>query len=360
MQRALAQPIRMFRDERGGLGFNALWVCVVLIFLIPFFWDVASVHYARKFAGTGADAAALAAAQEYARAVQRTPSINGIWRGRCELGEYTPTQVVLRYRQLPTFSAPPALGSGQAEAYAARNRARLMAYATWPEFHGRMVEGVPIPWLVVAAQTERDVATAYGPIYQRAFTVPNKALAVAFLYRWAKFPRPCGNGQQTYDFTFEWKITLDTARANPNDAGSAATSVWNWATSIWNWLTQEHEATFVKDFFDWVAKIPGVGPWIAELLGFILDFLIGIDRNGKFSIANVIFAILSTIISVFGVGLLAKGVQFVAKGSKVVGVLSRFEQLLVKIGGDKFAKFVLRLPETIADIMKIKWGTWAR
>jgi hypothetical protein len=210
----LRQRIPALRDERGGLGFSALWVCFILIFLIPFFWDIASVHYARRFAGTGADAAALAAAQEYVRPLQYVPTWNGLWLGKCELAEYTPQQVVLRYLATqPAFSAAPAFGHGQAQAFAAQNHDELTAYRSWSEYTGRNVAGVPIPWIVVEVETLRRVHTAYRPIYGRDFDVPNRAKAVAYLSQWHSTPRPCPTGSGTYDFSFEWKITLDTARS---------------------------------------------------------------------------------------------------------------------------------------------------
>jgi len=203
----------IWRDERGGLGFTTLWVCFVLIFLIPFFWDIGSLYYARRFAGTGADAAALAAAQEYARQLQHGVFWNGTWRGRCELAEYTPQQVVMRYLTTkPAFSALPAIGIAQAQVYAAQNRDELTAYRAWPEFAGRNVVGVPIPWIVVNVTTRRQVHTAYQPIYGREFSVAHDATAVAYLSQWSVTPRPCSQYTSTYDFTFEWKITLDAAR----------------------------------------------------------------------------------------------------------------------------------------------------
>lgn len=207
----MRQIVQLIHDDRGGVGFNLLWVCFIIIFLIPFFWDVGSVHYARRFAGTGADGASLAAAQEYARHLQYVPEWNGIWYGECP-HECTPQQVVLRYRTLPAFGAPPGIGYGMAQQYAALNRDELTAYHSWPQFAGRTVHGVPIPWIVVYVETLRPVHTAYGPIYGRDFEAPNRAKAVAYLWRWHSWPRRCNKWCTTYDFTFEWKITLDKAR----------------------------------------------------------------------------------------------------------------------------------------------------
>jgi hypothetical protein len=200
------------RDERGGAGLNMLWVCFLLIFLIPFLWDVASTQYARRFAGTGADGATLAAAQEYARRLHFVPQWNGIFRGRCELGEYRPQQVVLRYRTNPAFSAPPGLGQPAANAYASANRDELTAYRSYAEYSGVVnPAGVAIPVIKVYGEADRKVNTAYGPLYQREFKAPNQALAVAYLRRYTVTPRYCGDGRTTYDFTFEWKITMDAA-----------------------------------------------------------------------------------------------------------------------------------------------------
>jgi hypothetical protein len=190
-----------------------LWLCFLLIFLIPFLWDMASVQYARRFASTGADASALASAQEYARQLRFVPEWNGIFRGSCELKEYTPQQVVLRYRTHPAFSAAPAFGQPFAATYAANNRNALTAYRSWAEYSGvKNPFGVLIPVIKIYVETERKVFTAYEPLYQRDFNVPNQALAVAYLFRWNSTPRPCPKEGDTYDFTFEWKITMDQAR----------------------------------------------------------------------------------------------------------------------------------------------------
>ncbi len=207
------QVLQLIRDERGGIGFNLLWVCFVLLFMIPFFWDVASVHYARRFAGTGSDAASLAAAQEYARQLHFVPIWNGIFYGRCELGEYTPQQVVLRYLTNPAFGAPAGIGEPYARQYALENRNTLTTYRAWPDYTlAKPVAGIPIPAIKVYVEAKREVFTAYAPLYRREFEAPNRALAVAYLDTWRMTPRPCGSYYTTYDFTYEWKITLDKAR----------------------------------------------------------------------------------------------------------------------------------------------------
>lgn len=88
----------------------------------------------------------------------------------------------------------------------------LTSYNSWPRSGGTSVAGVPIPQIVVAVETLRPVQTAYQPIYSQELETPNKALAVAYPDRWRMTPRPCSKYTTTYDFTFEWKITLDKAR----------------------------------------------------------------------------------------------------------------------------------------------------
>lgn len=150
----MRQMVYLMHDERGGVGFNLLWVCFIIIFLIPFFWDVGSVHYARRFAGTGADGASLAAAQEYARRLQYVPAWNGIWYGQCP-HECTPQQVVLRYRGLPAFGAPPGIGYGQAQQYAALNRDELTAYGSWRNLRGARFMACPFRGL--SSMSKRSV-----------------------------------------------------------------------------------------------------------------------------------------------------------------------------------------------------------
>jgi hypothetical protein len=208
----LQQLRQLARNEQGGLGFNLIWVIFIILFLIPFFWDVGSIHYARRFAGIGADAASLAAAQEYARRLHFVPQHQGLFLGKCELGEFTPQQVVMRYRLEPAFTGAPGFGQGYASSYASQNRDDLKAYRSWPEYSGvQAPAGVPIPVIKVYVDTEREAHTAYAPIYRRIFNVPNKAQAVAYLRRWTVTPRPCPYNMTTYDFTFEWKIALDKA-----------------------------------------------------------------------------------------------------------------------------------------------------
>jgi hypothetical protein len=204
------------RHQQGGIGFHVLWVAFVIVLLTPFFWDIASLLYARGSARTAADAATLAAAQEYTHQLQRTTIHNGLFRGRCSQHEYTPQQVVLRYLRQPALRGTPAIGFAAATNYARSNRNTLITYRSWPEYSGTtFAAGIPIPVIKVYGETQRPIQMAYRPIYGRNFEITNQAVAVAYLKRWRMMPRPCpGSGKVpriTYDLTFEWAITLDAA-----------------------------------------------------------------------------------------------------------------------------------------------------
>ncbi|NOK57340.1 MAG: hypothetical protein GFH27_549309n74 [Chloroflexi bacterium AL-W] len=223
----------LLHDEQGGIGFQLIWICFVILFLIPFVWDIASVQYARRFAKTGAEAAALAATQEYARSLHYQPTVQGVFRGSCSQQEYSPQDVLRRYLSQPTFGAPNGIGMGYANQFAQENGSQLTTYRSWAEDGGILVEGVSIPWIKVYVETLRPVHTAYWPIYRHDLKTPNRALAVAYLADWSSQSRPCNGSDDpaasvtspatttedmatcdecTYDFTFEWQVTLDRAR----------------------------------------------------------------------------------------------------------------------------------------------------
>jgi Flp pilus assembly protein TadG len=208
----------LVRHQQGGIGFHVLWVMFLILLLAPFFWDIANVFYARGSARTAADAATLAAAQEYADRLQRTTERNGIFRGQCSQSEYTPRQVVQRYLTNPTFTASPAIGIGIAHHYAAINQNKLLQYRSWPEYSGRRTAaGMLIPVIKVYGETQRPIHMAYRSLYGRDFDIANQAVAVVYLKQWRMTARSCYEAGTytgtTYDFTFMWAITLDALPA---------------------------------------------------------------------------------------------------------------------------------------------------
>lgn len=149
-------------------------------------------------------------------------------------------------------------------------------------------------------------------------------------------------------------------------AWDAVKDGWNWFSdnvlkpvgdalgAAWEWLTKERTWTWWKDALDWLADKGVVGQVLAEILGFASDLLIGVDRQGRFSIGGVAFSIVTTIASFFGVGLLAK-IPLLGKLFKGGGALSN---LWGKFAGTKFGKWITtRGPEIISDFLQGKWGT---
>lgn len=123
---------------------------------------------------------------------------------------------------------------------------------------------------------------------------------------------------------------------------------------LWDGLWQEREWTWLKEQFDKLRDLGWFGNILAEVLGFGLDLLVGIDANGKFSIGGVIFALGTTILSFFGVGLLGK-IPVLGKLFKGGGVLSR---LWAKFAGTKFGAWLTRFgTEGVNDLLKGRWGT---
>jgi hypothetical protein len=215
----LRRIVHILRDEHGGINMYMTMSLILIATSIPFFWDVASVHYTRRLAGTGADAAALAAAQEFIRPLQHVSGFNGPFLGSCSKHEFKPELVLLRYLTHPNFNVPADVGQALALMYATNNRNDLTSFRAWIDFDGAPeLFGIPIPMIKVAVGTERPVHTAYGPIYRRSFSVPNEAQAAAYLSFFKVTPRYCGDGDWTFDFTLEWKITLMTPESEePED-----------------------------------------------------------------------------------------------------------------------------------------------
>lgn len=222
----LSQLRNTLRNEDGGVNMHMLLILFLLTFTFPYFWDVASVHYTRRMAQVGADNAVLGAAQEYASKLQHTPEKNGIFLGMCEKFEFRPELVLLRYVLDPTFDAPIDLGNPLAFDFADKNLNKLLSFDAWVDFdNARDLFGIPIPVLRASVRTERKVNTAYGSLYRRDFHVPNEAQAVIYLNAFNVTPRYCGYGSWTFDFSFKWKIALDSPDGDNSISCAAPGSV---------------------------------------------------------------------------------------------------------------------------------------
>jgi hypothetical protein len=191
------------QNERGGIGIIVLVIVFIAILLTPVFLDLARVYYGRRVAQTGADAAALAAAKEYAE------WLSGRWEGEC--GD-PPEDAILDYRQEVVDVAWSGIGYAWAEDYAMANDTRLVHYASYPLFEDREdVAGVPLPRICVDTKAERSLDLWMEDLYDRGFSSPAEARAGMRLNDADWRPEVCwieGERDTRYIFTFSWGIRL--------------------------------------------------------------------------------------------------------------------------------------------------------
>jgi hypothetical protein len=195
-------------DERGNAQFQMLLMIFMIIISIPFFWDIASVHYTRRMAEASSNSASLAAARWFAEQLTFTSRKQGVFRGRCSRNEFVPQKVLLRYRALPTFNLPTAGAQQFARQLAQANGSAVKALKLWLDFKSNIrVAGIPMPVIKVHTLTERRVPTAYGGIYQQPIVVPSESQAAVFLRSFKIIPRYCGDKRWTFDLDLRWFVS---------------------------------------------------------------------------------------------------------------------------------------------------------
>jgi hypothetical protein len=184
-----------------------------LLLFAPVFIDYASLHYARRAAQKAADAAALAAAVEYANLL----SIDTGWdlrvtpatyfacccvkkKGPCEVGVYMGIMFIGGELWMWITGSAEA----KAEEYAKLNGSTMTVYTPpslfyllpWDYYYFfptkiKIVESVPVPPLAVRVEVERDVPMIYEALYGRGkFKVTARATAEAYLYKVEKGTGP--------------------------------------------------------------------------------------------------------------------------------------------------------------------------
>jgi len=228
-------------DERGAMVFLVIAITLGLLLFVPIFIDYASLHFARRVAETGADAAALAAAVEFADTLSIdtgahlvvTPATElaccsfGNTDGNCELGIYDGyvAGVVL------ADAWPGDTGEDLAQEYAQANGTELEDYTrgippigVWyaiPRFKFAIPDAsqwIPVPPVGVEAKTQRNAPMIYKALYGGGdFKAPGQALAEAFVNKvedgfgvggWL----PCWCGDKCFwvvrTWEFKWKVRL--------------------------------------------------------------------------------------------------------------------------------------------------------
>jgi hypothetical protein len=220
-------------------------VAVGLFMMVPVFVDYASLHYTRRVTQTGADAAALAAAIEYADHFSIDWPYGDSWLGvvaaeLCCFGQLCmwnwdwsqmcSSLIYVLYVYLD--GNDDSIGDGEADDYADKNGTRIKEYAAavppftlyeLPRIHFmKAMIYIPVPPVSVEVETERRAQMIYGNLYGRNdFWVHAHARAEAYMEKYeTRAPMPCliiccscnPYGciciSQTPSWHFEWKVRL--------------------------------------------------------------------------------------------------------------------------------------------------------
>lgn len=205
---------RALHEEDGNVVVLATAsIMMFMLFVMPLAYNFGVAGTWRRFSQNGSDAAALAGAEQAARALL-TPD----WRG-CDPPE---TNRLLLERYVATRVAPVAYGSngfGPAAAFASENQSDLVDYQQFlgprAVLGGRannIVHGVIIPPVRVMVKTESTVAGMFanGSAGIDGERVPSYAHAEAYLRKWRYWLTPCPYNKYAVEhhYYFEWKVRL--------------------------------------------------------------------------------------------------------------------------------------------------------
>lgn len=212
--------------------FLVIGVSLGLLLFVPILIDYAILHYTRRVAQTAADAAALAAAIEYADRLSINTAFYPL-RPKTETlccacapsaQVIIPTRIcVLRIYEVEwveRWGNWYGLGEGYARYYARRNESDLVNYwsatVTGSPYRiprVKFVYGYPIEPVAVWATVKRTPRFIYGALYGRRFEVKAHAIAEAYLDQAIETWSPCDGrckppvGRMPY-YDFQWKVRL--------------------------------------------------------------------------------------------------------------------------------------------------------
>lgn len=198
----------LLEDERGANQIVILAVIMGALALVPIFFDFASVHYGRRTAQTGADAASLAAAKEYAIALSNPPPFAPDWVGFC--GEIEPNTIG-RYVNYVEMVAWSSMGLPPAQSYAAANNSNVVEFQSELSPRYKVVNEVSIPFVKVYVKTNKKINLLLQHQYGEEFQAPAKANAEVYLDSHQHWAVPCRLGDETKFinyYRFFWKIKL--------------------------------------------------------------------------------------------------------------------------------------------------------
>jgi len=213
-------------------------IAVALLLTVPVFVDYASLHYTRRVAQTGADAAALAAAISYAEEFSiHWPAYDAVlgWVARILCCKTTcfmsgNEQCVMLFYMLHVliYGNQDSIGKDDAEDYADKNGTEMEDYDAAPvpfmlyNFPRLiLIDYIPVPPIGVKVAVSREAPMIYGQLYgQDEFVVKASAIAEAYLDKADKsqdwcvtlccacnpYGCICAGSVPAYDF--HWKVRL--------------------------------------------------------------------------------------------------------------------------------------------------------
>ena len=203
------------RDESGGATqYVAIAIGIGMLLLVPIFVNFMGLYTSRRVAQTGADAAALAAATEYAKRLSYTRTYSGLYCGE------SPSQIMRRAGREHRSEALGLgnsrwVGQGWAQSLAASNQTRLTPgffrsqYGS-PTGHHTNAFGIPINAIAVFVRVEKT----FSPVWRDHIDVPARANAEAYMLQPTivrTWTTPCGKDEPPrwhVTIRWEWKTTL--------------------------------------------------------------------------------------------------------------------------------------------------------
>ncbi len=195
-----------WREERGASTLLLITLGFLLVLGAAVLFNFALLGYVRHRAVTGADAAALAGAEEIARYLSTTWEL-------CAPAGTPPAEIVREYDiARPQAAVWSQMGFAQASAYAAANGSRLTHYRVRWGAETWNVQGYPLRQILVDASVRRPYELA-GPVVggQRG-EMGAEATAEVYLSRYEFQSWDCSPNPDTpmvyYWFRFTWRIRL--------------------------------------------------------------------------------------------------------------------------------------------------------
>ena len=205
-------PSGRSEDERGAMILVIIALYTGFLLLAPIFVDWAVVHQSRRIAQNGADAGALAAAEQYARMLSQVYTTVGCYPFS--------TPAVLEYQGMrPAIIGNTPIGAPFATMYTMMNddtkptRAYpIFYYNMWPYYADWEAiyysAGIPIAPVTTYVHAQKRIPLIYEGLYGGSFNLRAKARGEAYILKTLIEPTKVGCCDQ-YCTTGPWMMQYD-------------------------------------------------------------------------------------------------------------------------------------------------------